>query len=347
MRIVNIMLAKGKGGLQQVALDYAKVLANEGNGHQAIQSHLITNQDAYVNDHVSTKVRHHIVKVGNQFNPISKYRIKKLIGQIKPDYIITHGNRATRAVYYQPPCPIIAVAHNDRIKGFDKLSNAIGLSDFSIHRLRAKGVQNIAKINNKISIDEDNQPASLDFAEPIIISTLARLHHVKGVDTLINSASLLPKDLNFVIKIAGDGGEKANLQQLINQHNLADKVELMGWLDDSAKAKLLQATDIFISSSKEEPFGLVFLEAMQYSLPIIATKTEGSLTIFAQCVTADDTAILVEQQSPKQIADAILHIINNQQQAINMGKRARLLLEANYNAKTLGEEIIRFLKQCV
>jgi glycosyltransferase involved in cell wall biosynthesis len=121
---------------------------------------------------------------------------------------------------------------------------------------------------------------------------LGRLHAVKGFDTLIRAAALLP-DVYCVI--AGEGPERKRLEGLIAELRLQDRVKLLGWRGDSGA--LLKAADIFVSSSRHEPLGNMVLEAFAAQTPVLAAKAEGPAEVIRNgedglLVAVDDAAAL-------------------------------------------------------
>ena len=62
-------------------------------------------------------------------------------------------------------------------------------------------------------------------------------------------------------------------EKLVNEYNLSNKVVFFGKSNDIEK--VLLKTDLFLLPSNSESFGLVALEAMAYSIPIITTNKGG------------------------------------------------------------------------
>lgn len=328
------MLGRKKGGLEQVGLDYA--IAFQNNEHESI---FISNENAYINKFIPENLKNFQIKVLGQWDILAKAKLNKIIKQERPDAIIAHGNKAirlARKVAKKNNVKLVGVAHNDRLKGFEKLDYAIGLTNASIKRLKAKNIKYIQKVPNHLKIKNVKQ-AACNFNKPIKIVTLARLHPVKGLDILIESFNQMVEwNFDVELKIAGEGSEKENLENLIKKYNLQNKITLTGWIDNKKRDALLKESDIFISSSREEPFGIVFLEAMQFSLPIIAAKTEGSETIF----THKKNGYLCNLSSAN-LAKAIRHFIDNPKEAKKMGEAGNKLLKEKYDAKNLSAEILK------
>lgn len=107
-----------------------------------------------------------------------------------------------------------------------------------------------------------------------VITSMGRLHRIKGFDILINSfTSLKIKYDNIFLLIAGeDYGEKENLLKQIRQLNLQDSVFLIGHIVGEEKFNFLKNADVFALPSHDENFGLVYAESLASGTPIIASK---------------------------------------------------------------------------
>ena len=117
------------------------------------------------------------------------------------------------------------------------------------------------------------------------IVAVGRLDKIKGFDLLIRAASELKFD--FELKIYGQGGERQNLQNLIDSLNLRDHVRL-GFCDDVAAA--LAASHLHVISSRKEGFPVILIEGIFYSPVLISTRVGGISEILSEeflCEAAD------------------------------------------------------------
>lgn len=118
------------------------------------------------------------------------------------------------------------------------------------------------------------------------IVAVGRLDKIKGFDLLIRAASELKFD--FELKIYGQGGERQNLQNLIDSLNLKDRVRLCGFCDDVAAA--LSASHLHVISSRKEGFPVILIEGIFYSPVLISTRAGGISEILSEeflCEAAD------------------------------------------------------------
>nr|WP_314119996.1 glycosyltransferase [uncultured Campylobacter sp.] len=118
------------------------------------------------------------------------------------------------------------------------------------------------------------------------IVAVGRLDKIKGFDLLIRAASELKFD--FELKIYGQGGERQNLQNLIDSLKLQDRVRLCGFCDDIAAA--LSASHLHVISSRKEGFPVILIEGIFYSPVLISTRAGGISEILSEeflCEVAD------------------------------------------------------------
>lgn len=103
---------------------------------------------------------------------------------------------------------------------------------------------------------------------------VGRLDFQKDPLTLLQSASIVCRKYPCVkYTLVGDGEKYMQCEQFLKENNLQNNVELVGWQNDVAS--YYSSHDIFIASSIYESFGLMFVEAGFYHLPIVATNVEG------------------------------------------------------------------------
>lgn len=105
---------------------------------------------------------------------------------------------------------------------------------------------------------------------------VGRLVPYKGANVVINAfvKSKLLRDKHRLI-IVGDGPEKAFLQKLINDNDLQDCVELLGWKTQTEVAKIMQASDVFVFPTIREVGGNVIIEALSAGLPCVVPDYGG------------------------------------------------------------------------
>lgn len=142
-----------------------------------------------------------------------------------------------------------------------------------------------------------------------IILAVGRLVPYKGFDVLIQAAKDLTPD--SMVVIVGGGPLQQDLQKAIDLAGVADNVLLVGRLSDQALHALFERAALYClpSTYRAEAFGVVLLEAMAYSLPIVASDIPGSGVPW---VTQHGTSgLTVPVGDPKALAHACNEILSS------------------------------------
>jgi glycosyltransferase involved in cell wall biosynthesis len=97
----------------------------------------------------------------------------------------------------------------------------------------------------------------------------------------------------------------------------------------------LEASDVFVSPSDQEGFGLSLVEAMAYSLPCVASNIGGHNEIVVQ----EDTGFLVKPGSVEELAQAIKYLIIHREERCRMGRNGRRRVQERFDLETSMEAI--------
>jgi len=151
---------------------------------------------------------------------------------------------------------------------------------------------------------------------------LGRLHMVKGFDTLIRAAAMMP---GVYCLIAGEGPERGRLENLIAELQVRDRVKLLGWRTDTGA--LLKAADIFVSSSRHEPLGNMVLEAFSAQTPVLAAKAEGP----AEVIRDGADGLLVPVDDPGALAGAAGAMLGDVRLRVKLALAARQRYAAEFS----------------
>lgn len=105
--------------------------------------------------------------------------------------------------------------------------------------------------------------------------SFGRLEKIKGFDILIESITKLTDYPDIRLLIAGEGSLKKELQDLVTNLHLEDRVELIGRVGPEEIVAYCQNSECIVVPSVRETFGIVVLEAIASKRPIVATNTGG------------------------------------------------------------------------
>ena len=102
-----------------------------------------------------------------------------------------------------------------------------------------------------------------------------------------------------------------------------DRVRFVGAVDDSELQDMYRRADLFVGPSRFESFGLIYVEAMDAGLPVVACSSGGPTEI----VVDGETGRLVPPEDPVSLAEALIELCQDSARRTSMGRagRARLL----------------------
>lgn len=158
----------------------------------------------------------------------------------------------------------------------------------------------------------------------------------KGQHVLIEAAALL-KARGIPVKVMlvgdcapGDAAYKDRLESLIQSKGLKESVIFTGF--QSNPIDYMNAMDVVVHTSvAPEPFGIVLLEAMWLSKPLISTAIGGPLEIVVQ----GESGILVEPDDPAALADAVADLLSDPAKAAAMGANGKERLEDHFTVERM------------
>ncbi|MBW2738705.1 MAG: glycosyltransferase [Deltaproteobacteria bacterium] len=137
---------------------------------------------------------------------------------------------------------------------------------------------------------------------------VGRIVEEKGVEDLIKAVDiLLPRFPDISAVIVGEGQDCHKYEAMSETLGVSDRMIFTGWVEPDMIPAYLAAGDIFVGPSREasdgwvEAQGLTFIEAMVAKTPVIATRVGG----IVDSVRHEETGLLVNERSPKEIAAAV------------------------------------------
>ena len=159
-------------------------------------------------------------------------------------------------------------------------------------------------------------------AKNFYLITIGRLVKRKDIDTMLKGLATanVPK---VKLLIIGDGPELEHLKDMASSLGILEKIDFLGFLDDSEKYRYLMAANCYIMTSLHEGFGIVFMEAMHCGLPIISTNYGGQTDFLKH----NDNSILIDVGDAAACAKAIKRISSDDKLAKKFSTKNRKILE--------------------
>ncbi|HMK27571.1 MAG TPA: glycosyltransferase family 4 protein [Chitinophagaceae bacterium] len=149
--------------------------------------------------------------------------------------------------------------------------------------------------------------------EQIILLTVSRMsgmEQYKGYDKVLEALPELVKTtpgLRYLLLGEYDSSEKRRLDSIIRELGLEDVVIFTGFVAEEELAAHFKLGDIFIMPSEREGFGIVFIEAMFYGIPVVAGNIDGSVDALCN----GELGLMVNPYNVKEIITAVKKIISN------------------------------------
>jgi len=178
------------------------------------------------------------------------------------------------------------------------------------------GAKNIAVLPNGINsrlfkpMDKEKirRKYSLSPKEKIVVS-VARLAPVKGVDCLIRAIGLLVENISALrLIVIGDGKQRMELEQLIDQLHLNNKVQLLGFIPHEQILEYLNMADVFVLPSRHEGLGIALIEAMACGIPVIGSNVDGIVDL----IEHEKNGILFPPNDEKELARALDKLLQDE-----------------------------------
>ena len=299
MRIVNIMLAEVRGGVETMALRYHQALRRSGFDVLSLGHSKGVFADAAAAGEIAAE---DFVPVDALINhdPGAALKLRAVNARFRPDIVLAHGNRPTGIAllpFVGTARKTVQIVHNFRHKPQARgLRAAIAVSA-SVHDTLRAAHPGLAVFDVLNFAPLDVRPVKPAPPGPPVIGTLGRLHDNKGIDVMLRAfARLRDQGVTARLRIAGDGPERARLQALAGELGVGDLVEFPGWV---TAADYLATLDLFVLPSRVEPFGLVVAESMAAGVPVVASRIDGPREILGggelgRLVAPEDDAALAE-----------------------------------------------------
>jgi glycosyltransferase involved in cell wall biosynthesis len=198
--------------------------------------------------------------------------------------------------------------------------------------------EKINVIPNGVKMDQ-SEDLSSSYMHPIllnekrkIIFSIGRLVKEKGFDLIIEAAAKIRRD-DICFVIAGTGPMYHEYERLIKKHKLEKDVFLIGFISDQHRNQYFENSTLAIFPSRYEPFGIVALEAMKFSCPVIVSEIGGLRGIIKHSVTG----LFMEKGNVESLVDQIEIMLNQPNHAEKMATNGKHLVDQLYSWQRVAE----------
>ncbi|MEL6984651.1 MAG: glycosyltransferase family 4 protein, partial [Actinomycetota bacterium] len=229
----------------------------------------------------------------------------------------------------------------------------IAVSAFVADSLTGAGLEPTHVVLNAIETDrwtpgEGREDARAELGiepEAPTVVTACRLFPEKGVAELITAMAevcqTVPEARLVVVgrDTSSDGSYRRSLDELVAASGLTDNVIFTGQRSDVPR--LMAAGDVFAMPSFEEPFGLVFAEAMAMELPVVALDNGGTREI----VVNGETGLLSQPGDHEALVDHLRSLLVDPERRAKLGAAGRHHVLTRFDVSRMAEDTSAVYRQ--
>ncbi len=178
-----------------------------------------------------------------------------------------------------------------------------------------------------------------------VILTVSRIEPVKAIEVLINSMSLIAKEIPDVkLKIVGLISNQKyfnNLKNLISKLNCEKLIEFVGPIPHDQLPKWYNNSKIFVLTSLTEAASNVTMEAMSCGKPVIVTRVGGMPNLIEDQLNG----FLVKPNNPQLVAKKVIELLKDNSLRARIGKEARNTISNEFKQSNYIDELINLFKK--
>lgn len=267
--------------------------------------------------------------------------------------------------------PVIAVAHGLDLTWKNKLYQKIWVKIFipgadkfiavgneTIKVAIEKGIapEKIVFVPNGVDAEKFYEPHTKEELEKVIgekindrkiILSTGRLAVHKGIDWF--SENVVPKlSNNILFIVAGDGKKRKDIEKIIKEKNIGNKVKMLGRVSDSEFKVLYNTSDVYVKPNIRiegtmEGFGLVAIEAASCKLPVVASGLEG----LKDAIKDGENGFLVESGNAEAWVNKIKELLDDDQFRKEFGAKARQYVIDNFTWEKISRRYLEEIEKVV
>lgn len=160
----------------------------------------------------------------------------------------------------------------------------------------------------------------------LCVSRMGKYDYSKNIHLVIKSfENILDKHTELRLQIVGDGPLKEQLESTVSYKN-TDRIEFLGRVSDEKLQQLYSEAYLFVLPSDKEGFGIVYLEAWRFSLPVICSKYGASSEVIDDGING----IVCDTKDTIDIQNALIKLVSDESLATKMGVEGNKKLVSKY-----------------
>ena len=297
--------------------------------------------------------------------PFIFLRLFRLLGRNRYDVVHTHligANvlAAPLAALYRVPVRLTHDQTHDDVRyrsfihlGLDTLANRLNhhviavSSSIRTFLCQEEGVstQKISVIYNSVDLQRfspNNDPTAKEQgrrklglpADALVVGGVGRLHYQKNFPLFLAvAAEVCSQFPQAIFVIAGEGPERATLEEMSRKLGIASRVRFLGFVKEMPE--LYQSLDVLLLTSHFEGTPLTVLEAMAMGVPVVASQVDG----VAEILDDGKDALLVPWEDKELFTRQISELLADRDLAQRLAQSGQKKVRRHYSAEAMVRKV--------
>ena len=369
MKILHVLCGDAMGGCERLSLDLAAYHAEQGHEQIALFYGDAGSGPAWTQFEALGAVPFRVRYEGRPFEFVN--RVRRLCHQQKVKAVLTHGlgmhllialgarlggARRVFALVGNPPPISTSLTRRIRVRvqfARPLVTQEIACSNYVkvlmcrsywLPRRRVIVVPNGCRVGAisaraEVARTRWRDERAVDGSPSLVLLMVARLDPIKDHATVIQAMPAL-RELypGILLRIVGDGVMMAPLRKMVRDLGMEEAVEFLGAREDVPEQ--LGAADVFVySTTRDEGFGIVLIEAMAAGIPIVCSDIGPC----AEVLDGGLAGLMFEPGSSRGIVAAIDRLQQEPGLGIELVERGRKLARERYSHQATGKQILRLI----
>ncbi len=338
LRIAQVLAGQGVGGAEYM---YARTTAALAARDELVQEAWLRPHERWLGLLDGAGVPTETARFGGKMDFRTRSILNRAAKRFEPDVVLCWMSRAASFGPVGPWTLAARLGGYYPVKYYRNCTAFIGISKGLCDYLVREGapadrvfhIPNWASespVKRTLTREELGLPA----AAPILLAA-GRLHVNKAFDTLLRALVDVP-DAHLLI--AGEGPEREPLLELAKELGVAERLRLLGWVDNVPD--YLELANVFVCSSRIEPLGSIVPEAWAYDCPMVAARADGP----AEMITHEYDGLLCDIDDVAEMAAHINTLLSDATLAASLSDAGRNTYEATYHRDIILGQFIEFFR---
>jgi glycosyltransferase involved in cell wall biosynthesis len=216
----------------------------------------------------------------------------------------------------------------------ERIRDELSVPDERVHRLAHLPTDDFVNHDTPQRRAELRQRFGLTEDRPIVLY-VGRISSEKGVDHFVRAAAELARRRRCWFVVAGDGPQRAEVEELARELGVADSVVVTGFLLPELIPSMIALSEMAVLPSLYEELGVVILEFMMMGKPVIAHDVSG----VHKLVEHMHTGVLVPPFDPPKLAEAIETVLDDPALAQRLAQTAAPIPHREYSLAAAGDRL--------